>query len=149
MLKNPHAGWMTIVIGDNIIGTASYRSDVPVIVLESLTRRVRDHMPVNMSFYSEGSAFGLIEFDDELLAIDRGADTPVMRRIMRFDDDIAIELLEEAVADVRWQMWEMIDWEPFRDGDINAQRDRGRLLAGLCDDGDKARAADEGANDVI
>jgi hypothetical protein len=149
MLKNPHAGWMTIVIGDNIIGTVSYLSDVPVIVLESLTRRVRDHMPVNMSFDSEGSTVGLVEFDGELLAIDSGADTPVVRRIMWFGDHEAAELLREAVADVRRQMRAMIDWDAVDHNDDDARDYRRRLLAGLCDDGDKARAASEGANDVI
>ena len=129
MLGKPFAGWTEISVGTKIIGSASYLTDVPLDLLDAFIKYFSQSyatLGFNVEFDAEGYSFGLIEFAEDLYAVDTDTDSDIPN-VTRIPPEILglkwansrkmlLCLAKELIKDIEqyfdlWVFWDLIETE--------------------------------------
>ena len=124
MLGSSKYGWVNIYIGEKPIGCASYLTDVPFDLLDSMIQYLSNDNQLNYSveFDAEGYHFGLIEISEELYIYDTAVveeDCINLTRIHPEDldletyasaKDIVYLLAREVISDIKSNFEDWIYW---------------------------------------
>ena len=72
MIGKPRYGWCDIKIGDRVLGSASYLTDVPFQVLDAMIQYLScdNQLPFGLTFDAEGYEFGITQIGETLYLFD-------------------------------------------------------------------------------
>lgn len=122
MLSNFMHGWVDITIGKSKLCTASYLSDVPMNISNSMISYFskENQLPYGINFDCEGSSAGIIEIDNDLYLWNDSIE-PV-KSLKKIDPeefglekyacakDIVKALSKEIMEDIKTNIDECINW---------------------------------------
>ena len=104
MLSKPKFGWTTISLGD-FIGSASYITDVPIDVMESMIDALNNHKDFIVSFDAEGWCFKIIADDYRSFIIEE-KDEPILYVCEKNKLELAKEILDDITTYKEdWYHW--------------------------------------------
>lgn len=124
MLGTSKYGWVNIYIGEKPIGCASYLTDVPFDLLDSMIQYLSNDNQLNYSveFDSEGYHFGLIEISEELYIYDTAVVEEDCINLTRINPetlglesyvgakDIVYLLAREVISDIKSNFEDWLYW---------------------------------------
>lgn len=143
MLGTSKYGWVNIYIGEKPIGCASYLTDVPFDLLDSMIQYLSNDNQLNYSveFDAEGYHFGLIEISEELYIYDTAVveeDKINLTRIHPedlglesyiFARDIVYHLANEVVFDIKSNFRDWLYWmDDQKTMDLQEKKERKKDL---------------------
>lgn len=108
MLVNPHAGWVTITLGD-FIDRASYLTNVPEDCLDALAYGIENRKPVAVWFDAEGWEYTITFTYDETYIVRQ--DDEAKHELFVIDKSIE-QIAKEVISDIErdydaWLKWDL------------------------------------------
>lgn len=149
MLGKPENGWTSISVGNEVIGGASYLTDVPMDILDSLidyfsSLRNEKNVKFEVVFDAEGWMFGITQIMDDLYVYDSRTDDIDKLNLKRINPEIygmkayaqAWDTLQNVAREVVDDIFDNIDgwvhWMSYDDSTEEEFSEREDELTGKC-----------------